>query len=258
MDFDEEDSYEYLSISDNETLKESIAQRIEDAIMKIKDRQNYLQIEIKFGKLLDKDSNLRINDDNSSIIKSKNFYNFNSNIGKRHWRKINNYIRNDFGNHYEPKEKYTKDIIYNRNSNRIIITSDYNNPGETCHIKRRIDDIFIYNPYGEFDFRISISEKINRGKTTRKKTKRDGKLILTRDKERNIWYDNINGTEFKSTTVIETPSKNPKKYEFEIELDIEYVVDDIRKRDDDYYQDDVQEFIYNLINEADSINKDIS
>lgn len=108
-----------------------------------------------------------------------------------------------------------------------------------------------------FDFRITISEKVFRGKRAKRTAKRKGTLVLTREKETNVWCDSPNGTEFKSSTVIDSSVDEPNRYEFEIELDIESVVDDIRDREDPYYYD-IEEFINNLILEADSINDEIS
>lgn len=100
--FEEEDTYLYLKVSDNDSLQESIAERIEDAVSKIKYNDNYIEIELKFGRIIsNKTENKRIqfDDDNdeSFIVQAKNFDYFDSNIGRRHWRKINNYVRNDFG-----------------------------------------------------------------------------------------------------------------------------------------------------------------
>lgn len=262
MDFEEVDTYLYLKVSDNDSLQESIAERIEDAVSKIKYNDNYIEIELKFGRIIsNKTENKRIqfDDDNdeSFIVQAKNFDYFDSNIGRRHWRKINNYVRNDFGSDYNFDENQTKDSIYNARLGRTIVTHDYFNPGETCHTKKRIDDIFIHNPYGEFDFRITISEKVFRGKRAKRTAKRKGTLVLTREKETNVWCDSPNGTEFKSSTVIDSSVDEPNRYEFEIELDIESVVDDIRDREDPYYYD-IEEFINNLILEADSINDEIS
>ena len=102
MDFEEEDTYLYLKVSDNDSLQESIAERIEDAVSKIKYNDNYIEIELKFGRIISnktKNKRIQFDDDNdeSFIVQAKNFDYFDSNIGRRHWRKINNYVRNDFG-----------------------------------------------------------------------------------------------------------------------------------------------------------------
>lgn len=104
---------------------------------------------------------------------------------------------------------------------------------------------------------LQFQKKYFRGKRAKRTAKRKGTLVLTREKETNVWCDSPNGTEFKSSTVIDSSVDEPNRYEFEIELDIESVVDDIRDREDPYYYD-IEEFINNLILEADSINDDIS
>ncbi|RCK62692.1 hypothetical protein Cantr_09038 [Candida viswanathii] len=181
---------------------------------------------------------------------------FDTDEESNYW-KINDYVVNDFSDDYEWSAENTEDSIYDTRNGRGIVTWNYDDPGESYHTKKRIDNIFVYNPYGEFDFRIVVSEKCYRDKTAKRTAKRKGKLVLTRDKERRIWYDENNGTEFKSSTVTETPAVNPERHEVEIELDIESVIGDLGDRDDTLCED-IEGYINNLIQEADAVNEGVS
>ncbi|EMG48500.1 hypothetical protein G210_0925 [Candida maltosa Xu316] len=219
-----------------------------------------LRVELRIGNIYPKGSKeiLDLDETNSRIYSRKKVRYFDADIGEDHSDYLSALF--DVGRHGECERYGTVDTVYHNQLGITIITDhtdDNQTPGETCLTKKKVGRLFIYNPNEEFDFEISITRIIDRNKKQRRFTKRCGRFMFKREKERLVWRDYEKAHMFKLTfvDVVFSQTSQSKKNEFEVELGLKGILPDIKDQANyQFYKSPIQAFF----KEAHRINEAIS
>lgn len=229
---------------------------IEDIVKQISDflyrqinqiNESFLEIEAKFGVLIDKSTNQRISLPISSeaVVKSGDWFRFESDIQEVQHKNLNRLLNSLVENSCDPGKnskiyyKHVKEVDYffELNDGTKVRGTAKEEGGEfqTVLSKRKIGHLHIYMPNSKFDCRISASLEIPSAEKLSCERREKKKLspVLTRQKDRISYKHEI--FKFDLTKVCQQQSSasiqqqsiafpSSVSFEFEIELDSQELI----------------------------------
>ncbi|KAK6460568.1 CYTH-like domain-containing protein [Scheffersomyces coipomensis] len=258
------------------------------------ENRKYVELELKFGKIMDKRTGNRINVDvvTECIYTNQSSTFFEMQVEEIAWNDIRKFfeeleknyqdeLRSGIPDLSKPRRKFNMldsditDTFYqvgNRGEQikRVRVSKDnnLNPPRYTAIEKQRVADLFIHNPSSMYDLRLSLSLEMpvpeNNIEPIRTKNKPSG----VRDKKRNTWTHAPTLTQFDLTRVLiprEAKNKHGKtiinhdvNYEVELEIDTLEVFNAIDKivAGTDAYR--LEELVEIFINNARILNNRIT
>lgn len=216
------------------------------------ENRQYVELELKFGTLMDKTSGRRLAIGVSSecIFTDTSAINFELSVHEAGWKEIKTFM-DELEKQYQeenrrdptkPRKKFavteTDNIDYfyscgerNEKPQKIRITKDQllTPPRYTGIEKKRLSDIHIFNPSSMFDFRLSLNLEMPIPEGSVEPTMKNNKIALQRGKKRTSFTHSSTVTRFDFTEVfVPKPSRNKAgkavasnetSYELELELD---------------------------------------
>ncbi|CUM65927.1 uncharacterized protein PRCAT00003580001 [Priceomyces carsonii] len=220
------------------------------------ENRQYVELELKFGTIIDKRHSHRINIDVSTecIYTNTSSIYFDMGVHEVGWNEMCQFLDDLEKNYQEelrkagpnaaskPKRKFNvleSDItdsfyqVINRNeqpkSIRISKDNLLNPPRYTAINKQRISDLYIHNPSSMYDLRLSLSLELPIPEDTIDSVLKKNKPTLSRIKKRNSWTHRPTVSRFDMTRVL-TPKELKNKLgksiveqdqSFEVELEID-------------------------------------
>jgi len=237
------------------SLTRTMAEWIFANFSNIDDRnRKYVELELKFGKIIDKRTGSRINVNviTECIFTDHSSVHFDMQVEEIAWNEIRKFLeelekgyqeelRNSIGKD-KPKRKFNTldsditDTFYQTGGKgehiRKIRVSKDNNltpPRFTAIEKERVADLYIHNPSSMCDLRLSLSLEMPVPEGNVEGIIAKNKAALVREKKRNTWTHAPTITQFDLTRVLiprEAKNKHGKKIvnhdiHFEVEMEID-------------------------------------
>ncbi|RLV90771.1 mRNA-capping enzyme subunit beta [Spathaspora sp. JA1] len=249
--------------------------------------RKYVELEVKFGKILDKKTGNRFNFNNSEYVFTHNSnIRYDMQVEKISWQEVRNFFEELERNYQEdhkadnqpgPKIKFIMiesdqtDSFYRiggkGETKKIRVSKD----NRTTHArytaihKERIADLYINNPSSMYDFRLSLSLEIPVPETIVERTIKN-KPNYVRDKKRTTWTHAPTITQFDLTRVFKPlnfKNKYGKKivthditHEIELEIDTLEVFNAINTQSTDNSR--LEQLVEAFINNARVINNRVT
>lgn len=216
------------------------------------ENRQYVELELKFGTIVDKTSGSRISIGVSSecIYTDTSAIRFELSVHEAGWKEMRAFM-DELEKQYQedvrrdpskPRKKFATtetdniDFFYthaerNERPQKFRITKDHllNPPRYAGIEKRRLSDIHVLNPSSMFDFRISLSVEIPIAEGSVEPIMKKNKIVLQRGKKRTSYTHSPTVTKFDFTEVsIPKPTRNKAgktvisneiSHELELELD---------------------------------------
>lgn len=247
--------------------------------------RKYVELEIKFGKIIDKENGCRLNLNVNSecLYQNKNNVFFDMQVKKDEWKEINLFLQ-ELENKFQfdlknsncsergnQKKKFnliktdTTDEIYSIDNQgflksiRVTKANDSQLDVFQAIEKQRISDVYIFNPNSSYDFKISLSLEIPLSQDLVNSFISNITPSKIRRKKRNSWVHLETITKFDLTmvTTIQHLMKKKQKikneslihYEIELEFKLVNVFNTfdtvIKTNDNSQLEDLIQIFINN-------------
>lgn len=249
---------EFQGVALDPTLVGKILDRIETAVQRLA-KKNQVEIEIKFGKMMGRNSEARLalgGKPHPRIIHKLAFGHFDSDIGLHHFRKVCKSIEESQGPDPTFVDSRRKDTYHATKTQMFVNSKNLKDSTEICYKKRILGDFYIYNPTGEFDFKFLITERIikNEEESERIKTYR---RLFTRLKRRRNWYETSTGNVLSTSIIKLDPAVRNHRYEFEMRVDSQPIVlSALHGLGDGFYQD-FHSKLLGVLYTADEINESL-
>ncbi|KAG7664876.1 uncharacterized protein J8A68_001569 [[Candida] subhashii] len=240
-------------------INRSISKWITDTVETIDENdRECIEIEVKFGKILDKSTQSRVNLPKECLLrKAGNNINFQMEVQQSDWQELHELLENktrtnDISNKvFSSTTENAYHIGQGQNERRVRISTDNlsDPPVFTAVEKKRISDLFIHTPFNRYDFRISISLEIPEVEIDLEKVTKEQKSFFTRFKKRTSWRKGDTLYEFtRALEPKEGKTNKCEKYEIELEMNPAAILDAISKKES------IDEVVDNFIFDARSIN----
>ncbi|RCK62673.1 hypothetical protein Cantr_09025 [Candida viswanathii] len=246
---------DFFPVSADPTLLGKIIERIEHAVQRLH-RDNEVEVELKFGRMIGRNSEARYWGKSKTrrpkIIHKLAFGHFDSDIGLHYIRQVTRAVEKKLG--AVAKEERSKETYYLKGKHMGIVRQE-GKPEESFYSKRIIHDFYVFNPTGQFDFKITISEKVERTDEEKKVFKRDGRRVFRRSKSKRVWLEGRD--QYITNQVKISPAVRNQLYEFEMKLDLKHILRIVRDEKKGPPNYDYELKIVNFLFSADTINEEI-